>query len=157
MTRFKQLRIQRGLTQNEFLKLFNETYGRTYTPAAISQIEHGKRNPELSALVDFADFYDVSLDYLLGRDSTTPAYSPSPANELHEGSNLPRLSRSDERKIANDLENMLNSLNGAAAMGDSEDEEDRQLLKSALEQAMRLSKRIAKKKFSPKNDTTKEG
>lgn len=25
--------------------------------------------PELGALIDFADFYDVSLDYLLGRDS----------------------------------------------------------------------------------------
>lgn len=31
-------------------------------------IEHGKRMPELGALIDFADFYDVSLDYLLGRD-----------------------------------------------------------------------------------------
>ena len=31
-------------------------------------IEHGKRMPELGALIDFADFYDVSLDYFLGRD-----------------------------------------------------------------------------------------
>lgn len=30
-------------------------------------IERGKRMPELGALVDFADFYGVSLDYLLGR------------------------------------------------------------------------------------------
>ena len=32
-------------------------------------IEHGKRMPELGALIDFEDFYDVSLDYLLGRDA----------------------------------------------------------------------------------------
>lgn len=49
--------------------MYNERYNRNYTSAAISMIEHGKRMPELGALMDFADFYDVSLDYLLGRDS----------------------------------------------------------------------------------------
>ena len=34
----------------------------------MSLIEHDKRSPELGALLDFADFYGVSLDYLLGRD-----------------------------------------------------------------------------------------
>lgn len=34
-------------------------------------IEHGKRMPELGALIDFADFYGVSLDYLLGREIDT--------------------------------------------------------------------------------------
>ena len=35
-------------------------------------IEHGKRMPELGALIDFADFYDVSLDYLLkGKEEAT--------------------------------------------------------------------------------------
>ena len=38
------------------------------TTAAMSLIEHDKRSPELGALLDFADFYGVSLDYLLGRD-----------------------------------------------------------------------------------------
>ena len=34
----------------------------------MSLIENDKRSPELGALLDFADFYGVSLDYLLGRD-----------------------------------------------------------------------------------------
>ena len=34
----------------------------------MSLIENDKRSPELNALLDFADFYGVSLDYLLGRD-----------------------------------------------------------------------------------------
>lgn len=67
MTRFKDLRMSKGYTQEEFRKLYNEQYNRNYTSAAISMIEHGKRMPELGALVDFADFYGVSLDYLLGR------------------------------------------------------------------------------------------
>lgn len=55
MTRFRELRLHRG-------------FNRKYTTAAMSLIEHDKRSPELGALLDFADFYGVSLDYLLGRD-----------------------------------------------------------------------------------------
>ena len=69
MTQFRNLRIRKGLNQEEFRKLYNEKYNRNYTSAAISMIEHGKRMPELGALIDFADFYDVCLDYLLGRDA----------------------------------------------------------------------------------------
>ena len=71
MTQFRNLRIRKVLNQEEFRKLYNEKYNRNYTSAAISMIEHGKRMPELGALIDFADFYDVSLDYLLGRDGVS--------------------------------------------------------------------------------------
>lgn len=65
MTRFRALRLKKGLSQTEFRQQYNEKYNRSYTAAAISQIEHGKRMPELGALKDFADFYGVSVDYLL--------------------------------------------------------------------------------------------
>lgn len=68
MNRFKELRMSRGLTQEEFRKQFNSKFNKTYTAAAISQFENGKRTPEISSLIDFADFYGVSLDYLLGRE-----------------------------------------------------------------------------------------
>lgn len=60
--------MQRGLSQEQLCRLYNEKYHRKYTTAAMSLIEHDKRSPELGALLDFADFYGVSLDYLLGRD-----------------------------------------------------------------------------------------
>lgn len=72
MNRFKELRLKKGLTQEEFRKKFNTQFNRTYTAAAISQIENGKRLPETKALLDFADFYSVSLDYLLGREDKKP-------------------------------------------------------------------------------------
>jgi len=68
MNKFKELRISKGMTQEEFRQKFNSQFSKTYTPAAISQIENGKRMPEISALMNFADFYEVSLDYLLGRE-----------------------------------------------------------------------------------------
>lgn len=68
MTRFRELRLQKGWTQKQLCNLFNKKYNRKYTISAMYLIEHDKRSPELGALLDFADFYGVSLDYLLGRD-----------------------------------------------------------------------------------------
>ena len=75
MTRFRELRLQRGLSQEQLCRLYNEKYNRKDTTAAMSLIEHDKRSPELGALLDFADFYGVSLDYLLGRDQEKLDYS----------------------------------------------------------------------------------
>lgn len=72
MLRFKNLRSEMGLTQEELRQRFNAKYGRTYTAAAISMIENGKRMPEMAALKDFADFFGVTIDSLLGEGSTSP-------------------------------------------------------------------------------------
>ena len=63
--RFKNLRKSMG-TQEFCVKRFNSKYNRILTAAAISQYENGKRIPEIDTLVDFADFFGVSMDYLLG-------------------------------------------------------------------------------------------
>lgn len=68
MTRFLELRLQLGLSQEQLCRQYNEKYNINYTAGAMSLIENDKRAPELGALLDFADFYGVSLDYLLGRD-----------------------------------------------------------------------------------------
>ncbi|EJP28297.1 toxin-antitoxin system, antitoxin component, Xre family [Selenomonas sp. FOBRC9] len=78
-------------------------------------------------------------------DGDQPITLNAPASD-----DLPALTQRDERQIAKDLEDMLHSLKGSAAMGELEDEEDMELLKASLLQAMTLSKRIAKKKFTPK-------
>ena len=147
MNRLKELRTELGMTQEELRQKFNNKYKRTYTAAAISQFENDKRTPETSALIDFADFFGVSLDYLLGRSDRTPR---NQSLGTPTASALPPLTPKDEREISKNLENMIESLSGAAAMGDSEDDEDMDMLKASLKQAMVLSKRIAKKKFTPK-------
>ena len=63
--RFKALRKAIG-TQEICINMFNHKYNRGLTAAAISQYENGKRIPEIDTLVDFADFFQVSVDYLLG-------------------------------------------------------------------------------------------
>ena len=70
---------------------------------------------------------------------------------------LPALTEKDERDIQKELEKIIKGLktgNGFAAFGgmdiDELDEEDRELLIASLEHSLRLAKRIAKQKFTPK-------
>jgi len=59
--RIKQLRKENKLTQHEFGALFG-LYDST-----ISMYETGKRTPEYGIIVKIADYFNVSIDWLLGR------------------------------------------------------------------------------------------
>lgn len=130
----KRLREEKNMTQAELGKALE------ISPSAIGMYEQGRRTPDIPTLKKIASYFNVSLDYLLGN---------STSKELPD-SNLPPLTPKDERDIARDLENMIESLDGSAAMGSTEDDEDRELLRASLETAMKIAKRTAKKKFTPK-------
>lgn len=59
--RLKQCRTERGLTQNE-VAIFCDI-----TEKAYQNYERNRREPRLSILIRIADFYGVSIDYLVGR------------------------------------------------------------------------------------------
>lgn len=84
---------------------------------------------------------------------TTPSYLMGWDNTVTEATSV-TLTPRDERQIAADLEKMLadlDSKNAMAAMGGTvEDDEDRELLKASLQATMRLAKKIAKEKYTPK-------
>ena len=63
--RFKELRLEKGLTQQGLAEDFNKIYGHTFSKSSISQYENGKRTPENEALKNFALYFNVSIDYLL--------------------------------------------------------------------------------------------
>ena len=91
-------------------------------------IENGKRMPELSALIDFADFYDVSIDYLLGRESDD-----------------------DELQISQQLRAIvgkLMTLKNEAVEDDNSPEiqENMEMLRCLLQQSEVLAKRVEKEK-----------
>ena len=56
----KKLRIKKGLTQKELA----EEVGKSHS--SISGYENGLNEPRESAIIKFADFFDVSSDFLLG-------------------------------------------------------------------------------------------
>ncbi|MBR6613142.1 MAG: helix-turn-helix transcriptional regulator [Clostridia bacterium] len=59
--RLKELRIEHKLQQTELADKFG------ISQSAVTSYERGVREPNCDLLVKFADYYDVSLDYLLGR------------------------------------------------------------------------------------------
>lgn len=64
--RFKELRLDKNLKQQELADNFNRIYGYTFSKSSISQYENNKRRPETDALIDFAKYFNVSIDYLVG-------------------------------------------------------------------------------------------
>lgn len=127
MTQFRALRLERGLSQTEFRQQYNKKYNRSYTAAAISQIECGKRMPELGALKDFADFYGVSIDYLLLRNVDAGYENVK------------------ERQLSEQLKQMVEHLpvQKPVDMAD-ESMENVEILRNLLRQSLLLARRVEK-------------
>ena len=138
--RLKQLRAQRGLTQDTLSKQSG------LTKSSIAMYETGKRKPKIEVLERLADFFNVDLDYLVGKSDRTTVIVP-PAPQKSDG--LPELNARDERDIERDLEDMLHSVAQADYKAPG-DEEDTEALRAALRVAMIQAKRTAKKKYTPR-------
>ena len=67
-TRIRDLREDRDLKQEDLAKVLN------CTQACYSNYEKGKREIPLAVLSTLADFYGVSVDYLMGRTNTKTPY-----------------------------------------------------------------------------------
>ena len=109
------------------------------TNTVLSNYERDYRDPDTETLKRLADLYEVSADYLLGA---------SDSNQK-----LPLLNQKDEKDIAKKLENILESMETDTALafdGEPMDEETRELVRAAIESNLKLTKQLAKRKFTPK-------
>lgn len=95
--RLKELRLNNGLKQSDLLKKFN------LSSARYSQYENDKRVPDYELLIKFADFYNVSIDYLLGRTNVI-----KPEN-IDENDLLAKINTADSETKAS-VEQFLNYL-----------------------------------------------
>lgn len=59
--RIKDLRKERNITQSDLAKILNVTQD------SISLWEKNKRVPDTQYIIQLADYFEVSVDYLLGR------------------------------------------------------------------------------------------
>lgn len=69
--RIKSLREDGDKTQQQLADYLH------LTQSAYSNYENGLREIPLQVLFSLADFYETSVDYLLGRTNQTAPYSPS--------------------------------------------------------------------------------
>lgn len=64
MLRIKQLRKEKNITASQLAKHIN------VADSTMSLYENGKREPPFEILKNIADFFNVSIDYLLGADTS---------------------------------------------------------------------------------------
>lgn len=74
--RFKQLRQEKNLVQEKLAEKF------FLNKSSISRYERDKQVPELEQLQKFAEFFDVSVDYLLG-NTDIRKIEPSKRQDYH--------------------------------------------------------------------------
>lgn len=139
----RKAREEKQMTQDELAKRMGYKSRST-----IARIENGDNDVSQSKLKKFSEILDVSISFLLDGDDPT-----NPASESDEPS--PTLSERDERDIQVRLQNILDDMTKGdnAALyngGEPMDPETRELMKASLENALRISKLTAKKKFTPK-------
>lgn len=140
--RLKELRGK--LSYEELANKLNNIYDTNISKSMIYRYENGT-DPKMENVRIIADYFNVSADYLLG------------INNEKVASFNPQLTEKDEKDIQKELQKMIDGLegkNGYAAFDGNTleglDEEDKELLISSLENSLRLAKRLAKQKFTPK-------
>ncbi|WP_196602134.1 helix-turn-helix domain-containing protein [Pectinatus frisingensis] len=119
--------------------------------SAISQYLSGKIVPKQDKIYLIAQVLDINEGWLMGYD--VPMERETYQNNLHN--NLPDLTKKDERQIQKKLKALLDDLDPAAGVAYYNDEEpisdeDKELLRISLENTLRLTKQLAKQKFTPK-------
>ncbi|WP_182103750.1 helix-turn-helix domain-containing protein [Niallia taxi] len=107
----------------------------------LADLERNRYNPSLDTLTAIADALNINLSNLIDDEK--------PFN--------PELNENDEKDIQKELQKMIDGLEGkngyAHFNGESiegMDQEDRELLIASLENSLRIAKRLAKQKFTPK-------
>lgn len=152
---FRELRLEKKLSQEELVNDFNAKYGYSFVKSAISLYENNKRMPEISALCDFAEYFNVSLDYLLGKTycRTLPALDPNEfkcLTPLDSNIELTKKDHKELRDLMNDTSDILMNSEGLMFDGEPVTEEDKQSILMAIEMSLSYIKQSNKDKYTPK-------
>jgi len=71
--RVYELRTQAGLTQPELAVALSAVCESVITRSAVSMWETGNRTPKFEVMEAIADYFNVNMDYLLGREDQKTA------------------------------------------------------------------------------------
>ena len=101
--RLRKLRKEKNLTMKQLGNIVG------VTECAISQYELGKREPSNETLFKLADVFDVSVDYLLGRDEEQKTPVPEDERDREILERFSKLSATDAAKVSAFIEGLLAS------------------------------------------------
>lgn len=118
MRRIKMLRESKKLMQKELAKELG------ISPSALSHYENGEREPDIKTLTKLADFFNVSIDFIIGRsdeslDIIDPVIkqvfelSTDSKKELEKFAALLELKEKQDKINSEFASDSLNKINGA--------------------------------------------
>lgn len=152
--KIKELRKKAGLTQQQLAN----TIG--VSRSTIGMLEKNLQGVGNDTLLKLAEFFNVSVDYLLSDKILDTNVNVdtifSGSGKLDKKIDTDKLSKKAERDIKKSLSQTLdmiqNSQDGLMFDGEPLELDDltRELLKQSLENSMRMAKKIAKEKYTPK-------
>lgn len=93
--RLKKLRSEKNMVQKDIAKVLN------ITTSAYGFYEQGKRTPDQETLIKLADFFDVSIDYLLGKTDIRNYAINEPTVALHSDNDYDDLPQEAKDEINN--------------------------------------------------------
>ncbi|KZE67655.1 DNA-binding protein [Fictibacillus phosphorivorans] len=97
--RLRELRKSKTkLTMKEFGRIFN------LAESTISGYETGSRKPDMETIQRFADYFEVSIDYMIGRSDEIGNKEYTPENENLFYFDLEGLSEEDKQEIEKYIE-----------------------------------------------------
>lgn len=137
---FMQLMEEKGVTAYRVAK------DTGITQATLSRWKTGKVSPSIETLQVLAEYFGVTIDYLMGNAHIDEQKPPKTQK-------APTLNKKDERDIKKKMDEMLEIFDSADALmfdGEPLDDETRQLLRESYENQLRITKQLAKAKFTPK-------
>ena len=78
--RLKFLRDSKNYSMDKLIELYNDKYDAKMNKSTLSRYENGIQEPIYTVVVNLADFFNVSVDYLSGNDKFV--YTPETMNEI---------------------------------------------------------------------------
>lgn len=106
--RLRELRQNKGLSQSQLADALN------ISKSAISMYELGKREPDLETLEGIADFFNVDINYLIGKEDGSMYYldpeAAEIAQEVQQRPELKILFDASRKVSADDLELVINMI-----------------------------------------------
>lgn len=110
-----------------------------FNRASVTMWKNTGKAPKEELLVKIADYFNVTTDYLLGKES--------------EQKKAPTLTHKDERDIARNLEKIMTDLENSGDLmfdGDPMSDEARESIRSALKLGLEAAKLKNKEIYTPK-------
>lgn len=138
----KSLRKSKGVSMDKMVEDLKQLYGISIAKSTISKWENNKADPTMENAKILCNYFDVTLDHLLGLESKS-TFNPSV------------ITKKDEKSIQKDLKQIMddfkNGQDGPAFYNGVElGDEELELIEQAMELALRSAKIKNKAKYTPK-------